>query len=214
MNSYFRGTYSVFSIEKGQFVFSQLDIQRLERPVAKVGIDDLRRAELDLDPVVETLGKRSRQIQADPLDEERRRTLRPGITRLHVARNLRKRRKNLLPRRRSGFQRVQLRAEIRNHRIRSRRMRRFRKDTKRHDHQNKRQKRRKKRLHEWNGCFFCRKIRNFILARQYAKIPKLPAGKKKTPPASAGLDTKCTRADSSSADGQRAIGNDSVRASR
>lgn len=93
---------------KGQFVLSQLEIQLFERPVADVGVDDFRAAELDLHPVVEFFGDVARKVQAHALDEEGRGGFRPLVAGLHVARDPGQAGCNLIPGRSPGFERFEL----------------------------------------------------------------------------------------------------------
>ena len=99
---------------KGELELTELEIQLVERPVTHVGIDDLRRRELDLHPVVEFRSDGARQVQADALDEKGRRALRPLVTRLHVSRNLGQAGQYPVPCRGFGLQSLDLGRKFRN----------------------------------------------------------------------------------------------------
>lgn len=81
----------VFGIldRKGQFVFAQLEIQLVERPVTQICVHDLRRREFDLNAVVEFGSDVARQAQAHALDKEGGRVIAPFVAGLEVSRNRR-----------------------------------------------------------------------------------------------------------------------------
>ena len=100
----------VFGIldRKGQFVFAQLEIQLVERPVTQICVHDLRRREFDLNAVVEFGSDVARQAQAHALDKEGGRVIAPFVAGLEVSRNRRQGGQHLVPCGRFGLERRDL----------------------------------------------------------------------------------------------------------